>query len=174
MTASLGRTVSGSIPFFQYLTAAGNGTGSIDANLDFSVTPGEFYIQPASNEILWVSRFALTLADAGVPSDSDFGALSTLTNGIDFRVTINGVTTSIVAGNKVRTNRGLLGISENTTLISLGGNAFFLQAQGVFVSSLGIPVSLFGDANDRFSVVLNDNLLGLNMLRFVVSGVKRV
>ena len=174
MTTTFGRIVNGSAPYIQFLTQSGDGTGPIDAIGNYSAQT-EFYFQPSSNEILWVSQLIVSVGDNGTVNNDDYGAINGgLTNGIDIRVRTDGVTSSLLTGNRIKNNQSLYAISRNNDNINLSGNNRILQVSLDFSERFGAPLVLHGSGTpDRVSVILQDDFTKLEMHRFLVLGVKR-
>jgi hypothetical protein len=69
----------------RFMDTVGDGSGSINLNVDGSVTPVIFRIAPAPGQILFLSRIIFFLEDAGSIDSGGFGNGAALTNGLDFR-----------------------------------------------------------------------------------------
>lgn len=68
----------------RFMDSVGDGSGSIELNVDGSTTPVIFKIKPAPGEILYLSRLLWYLRDSGSLDSGGFGNGAELTNGIDF------------------------------------------------------------------------------------------
>jgi hypothetical protein len=62
--------------FYQHLDTNGDGTGTLNANVDGSSTPVEFYIEAADNDVLELHRIIIHIADNGSIQPHTYGALA--------------------------------------------------------------------------------------------------
>jgi len=70
--------------------------GNYDLNIDGSSTPVDFYRGPASGKIWYVSRLLLMMEDTSMDHTKFGGIPGGITNGLDFKVTEDGVERSLV------------------------------------------------------------------------------
>ncbi len=172
MTTSIGPPFNNGSPFYQFLTTTGNGSGTIDHVGNYSVTPSEVFIQPNSDETLLITSLILTIADDSTFDPTKYGAVNALTNGYDLVTRINGVTTGILRGNKIKTGFDIMGSGAAFHFVEMLKDRPLLQARFLLSSDLNSPIQLIGINSDRISVTLNDNFTGMIMNRFIVTGIK--
>jgi len=68
----------------RFMDTVGDGTGSIDANVNGSVTPVHFFIKPEPGHMLLMYRAMIHLTDTGSLDSGGFGNGAALTNGLEY------------------------------------------------------------------------------------------
>jgi len=66
----------------QYLSTDGDGTGTIEATGNYSVTKGYFSIQPPANQVYVITRMNVIIRDTSITAEKYGGIASGLTNGL--------------------------------------------------------------------------------------------
>ena len=132
-------------------------------NVDGSSTPVIFDYEPGSGETWIVEQIGILILDSGDMSNSNFGSISSLTNGLDIKIEIEG--TSYVYKN----------LKDNTDIVlafpeqGLVGNSStgFLSEEDYYVGLFRIPypIKLHYGEDDSISAVVNDDLTGIGRLR---------
>lgn len=148
--------------FSRFLDTNGDGTGTKNANGDFSITPGQFFITPAAGQTLILSRLIIQIVDTGAFGSGNYGAGITLTNGIRLEKRIGASTTDIdlVDNIPVITNIDWARFCFDTELSNFGAGENYLTARWTFARS-GVDLTLNGNNNERCTIILNDNFTGL-------------
>lgn len=147
---------------------SGAESGTVNANVDGSVTAKEFYIESHADYDLHITEVTMIVADAGV-THNGFGGLSALTNGIDLIVSEAGQSTYAIQAAK--TGGQLIARSGFHRPFGSGADSWELtnwtateDAQIVVMPfSEFIPTGLrIGrGTQDRISLWVRDNLTGL-------------
>ena len=147
-----------SLPFFINVTDDGLPTGNSDMTVDGSVTPVEFWIQPPSGTTYNMLIATLGIGDMANLSQTDYGNLPMLTNGVEFFFELNGVTLPTTA--PIKSNSEAIGLVSSVDFIEFSGNVRVMRLSEPFLAfSKGIVLN--GDTNDRFVVKIQDDLTGL-------------
>ena len=153
----------------QYLSTAGDGTGTTDAIGNYAVDT-QFYIQPAAGDIIRIRRLMVRVQDTGTFSGAGYGAGAALTVGVIIKqlglddVVISDITKGVpVKLNGDWTNFGEVDIST----FAAGDN--YVQAIIDFEAS-GQMIRLIGDNNEKLQITLKDNFTGLVAQTFLAQG----
>jgi hypothetical protein len=182
----------------RFLDTNGDGTGTKNANGDYSDPADIFYLQPAAGKVIRLNRMIIHYEDTQGMTATEYGNLgAALTNGIVVRIqddsgTISDLTDGVPTnGIVVRIQDDSGTISDLTDGVPVKTNAdwsrFCYDAQlSVWVSSgaptndvaqvrwtfgkSGTMIRLDGDANERLEVVLSDSFTGLIDQYFMVQG----
>jgi hypothetical protein len=157
----------------RYLDTNGDGTGTKNANGNYSSVADIFYIQPPAGSRYEINRMIVTVQDTGAQRAEYYGALGTaLTNGITVREqNDDGTFNNLTDGITIKTNAGWGSICYDVDLKSWGAGDSMLLVRWTFRNA-GDPIQLNGNSNDRLEVVLNDDLSGLVAHYFMVQGVE--
>lgn len=154
---------------YQFLSTDGQGTGTIQANGNYSTVQGEFYITPGTAHRYAIHRMLVHIQDTGPISADEYGALTALTNGV--RVVIkDGTDTEILdllAGTTVKSNAQWGQMCYDATPSTYGSGLDFVNVRWTFAKS-GNPLLI--QQNHKLSVLLDDNLSGLSAHTFLVQG----
>ena len=76
--------------FSRYLDTNGDGTGTKNANGDYSSAEGIFYLAPGENEVFALSRMLISAYDTNGMQTQEYGnTAAALTNGIAIRISDN-------------------------------------------------------------------------------------
>ena len=153
-------------PISRFADTVGNGTGSINANVDGSVTPVTFKVTPGAGEIIKIRRMIIYILDASIDSGG-YGGLSALTNGIHVHVVrYSGLGSEFIDWDIT----GQLDIVRNTDWKALCHDEIYSN-YGTGLESLsyrytftndGDYITLTGDNQDEFRIIINDDLTGLS------------
>jgi hypothetical protein len=158
-------------PLIRYLDTNGDGTGTKDANGDYSVTPETFFIQPPAGEIYSITEFLIHIADSSNFTITGFASIAALTNGINVYAKRNGQTLiDVMDGIPIKTNPQLLHLTHRVALLDFvaGGNSLVVSYHS---EDFGTSLVMHGDLGDTLEVVLNDDLSGIDDMHFIVHGV---
>ena len=155
--------------FGQYLTAAGDGTGAYNANLDHSSAAVSYKITVPTGETYNLARMLIYIEDTTPMSITDYGKLTALTNGVSFTATIGGETIVFDGGVPVKTNGGYKALCYDQTIDSAGSGNDICAVRWTF-TNYGGPLVL--SEGDSFQAILNDNFTGLVAHTFFVEGIR--
>lgn len=155
----------------RFLDDAGDGTGAMVANGDYSSAEEIFFIQPPAATRFRIARLMVEIEDIGSVTGGKYGALSALTNGIQVRTqNDSGTLVDLTNSLPVKTNANWGRFSYDVFNTNFGGGANdYVQARWSFIR-FGQHIRLDGDANDRLEIVLNDDLSGLVSHTFMAQG----
>lgn len=157
-------------PFRRYLDTNGDGTGTKSAVGDYSLSPAEFFIQPAMDDVLALSLLLPSIGDAGKFGSSDYGAMTMLPNGILIQKTDS-------MGAVLEDLTDYLPIRCNGHWLANAGNAVRDQDPAAADNwmtvawDLGDRLPLVLRHQECFVIKLNDNFSGLTSHWFKVEGV---
>lgn len=158
---------------FQYLDTVGDGTGTKNANGDYSSGATQFYIAPGAGVVYDINRMIVTIQDGSGFRAERYGSFgAALTNGIRIEKQDNIGTTllELDGGINVKSNGDWGRLCYDADLKSWGAGNEFLNVRWTFTKAGG-PLRLTGDDNDRLTVILNDDLTGLVEHYFMAQGV---
>lgn len=157
----------------RFLDTNGDGTGDVNANGNYSGAEEIFYIQPPPGEVFYIYRMMVAIRDSGGIRFEEYGNIATgLTNGVSIRVQDDsGTKLSLTDAVPILNNAAWGYHSYDVSIASAGSGDDFVSVRWTFARS-GQVIRLDGDLNQRFEVVLNDNLTGLIEHRFKVNGYK--
>lgn len=156
---------------FGKLGTTGLNSGTTNLNVDGSSTPVIAKIEANSNYDIYITSITLKISDSSV-SNSKFGALAELTNGISLTLTESEVSTSLLLNAKtIGQTIGELPNAYKTLLVSYSGNNDLITITSDF-STITNPAGLrIGRGNtDKLELQVNDDLTGLISLEVVVFG----
>jgi hypothetical protein len=158
-------------PLYRYLDTDGDGTGTKNANGDYSGGEEIFYIQPPAGQIYNLNRMIVTVYDTTVIQAEEYGNLgAALGTGIVIRVSDdNGVLLDLTDGIPITTNAEWTQLCYDADVKAWGSGNELVTVRWTFVKA-GYPLRLVGDNNERLEVVLNDALDGLLSHYFMVQG----
>ena len=153
---------------YRFLDTNGDGTGTKNANGDYSVTPGEFYFQPPRR--VHVHRLIIHIEDTNGFTAQEYGNLgAALGNGYtivcqdDSQNEICNYNDGVV----ITTNAEIGRICYDVDIKTWGAGNEALQARFTF-DKAGSPVDL--KPNYRLSITFNDDLSGLIEHYFMIQG----
>ena len=153
----------------QHLDTVGDGSGTVNAVGDYSVTPGVFKIAPGAGEVFRLTRLIGYIEDAGTFDSGAYGNNITLTNGISIDYDFSGGTVDLLGGETIKTNTEWASHCFDSRLDTYGAGNESLVFRWTFARS-GQLIRLDGDANEELRLTFNDNLTGLVVHHFLVQG----
>jgi len=170
--------------FNGFLTDDGTQTGSNDMRVNGSVNPVEFSITPPSVERdLYISTLFFTIADAGA-SLNQFGSITALTNGCTLRynnkegerIIRSGLTSNFefgrMAGFQPAFGDGNTAFRANNVVGA--SEAFLFQYDFKRINGFDYGLRLEGGTTQSLSIVINDNITGVDLFDCYVSGFERI
>ncbi len=140
-------------------------SGSPDLNVDGSSTPVEFLVTPTAGKIFYIHSISIVIEDNAI-NFTKFGGITALTNGLDFKVTENGLSEVILAN--IKTNGEFYTFANNVILES--ASIDILVAHINIKQSTGTSIKLIAGSSDNLKIVINDNLTSINKFQVVVRG----
>jgi hypothetical protein len=158
----------------RFLDTSGDGTGTKNANGDYSPTgSGQtiFFIQPASGVNYKLARMIVSIQDNQVLSAGGYGGIvGALASGIQVRVADdNGTITDLTDGIPIDSNAAWGRYCYDVMFTDFGAGDNFVEVRWTF-SKAETLLRLEGSENERLEVVLNDDLDGLTGHYFLVQG----
>lgn len=157
--------------FSRYLDTNGDGTGTKNANGNYSGGATSFYIQPPASTIYRISRLLVFVQDTNGFTPVEYGNTgSALSNGITVRVH-NGTSTvaDLTDGVPVQHNGDWARLCYDAQVLSWGTTDEMLSARLTFTKA-GQFLRLDGDDTEKLEVILNDDFTGLTEHYFLVQG----
>ena len=150
--SSIGSNVS------RFLDTVGDGTGSVDGNVNGSVTPVVLKAVASGGKLI-VNRLIIHITDTGAFDASKYGNNITLTNGITVKH-MRGVEVVYDATCQipVKANGDWSAHCYDVTSLSFGVGDDMLTVRWTFTKD-GLPIVL--NDGDSFEVTINDDLTGL-------------
>ena len=140
-------------------------SGSPDLNVDGSSTPVEFLVEPTTGKIFYVYSVSIVIEDNAI-NFTKFGGITALTNGLDFKVTENGL--SEVTLTNIKTNGEFYTFANNVILES--ASIDILVAHINIKQSTGTSIKLIDSNSDNLKIVINDDLTSINKFQVVARG----
>lgn len=154
----------------RFLDTNGDGTGTTNANGNYSVTPEEFYIQPGEGYYYDIARMIVEIQDTSGMSAVDYGNIAGgLANGVSVQVVRGATTLRDLTPDPIKSNAEWASYCYDADLKTWSTGNEFLAVRWTFAKS-GKPLYLSGDHSDRLVVTLNDDLTGLVEHKFLVQG----
>lgn len=147
-----------------------NASSAIEANVDGSSTPVEFYYTVPAGDTLDIARLLVYIKDFGTFDADLYGNGAVLTNGIDVKVERAGALPDedLLDGESIKTNAEWQGLAYDFIYNDIGTGDNVASVRWTF-ARMGKPLRL--EAGDRFVVTVNDNLTVLTAHRFQIQGI---
>jgi len=152
-----------------YTTAAVIQRSSTNMNVDGSVTPVIFQIDPQGTQAWDVTRVILVIEDSSSMDFSQFGSLAPLTNGVLLRVT-NGESHNLFSW---KTNGDIINRCFDHSFQQNSGQnfrGFTVRCTYGGQSKRGVTLRLLGIDSDEAQVIIRDDLTGLSKVRLIAQG----
>ena len=139
--------------------------GSNEMNVDGGTTPVAFTAAPPTNKNIIVYRLLLVMEDASM-SWKKFGGIAALTNGVDIKVTEDGVERTI-STDPIKTNRDYVWNCYDVEIDSATTDV--LRMRWTF-SRAGTVLVLKDAFSDNFKIVINDDVTGVDYYKATIQG----
>lgn len=164
---------SSGLPYQFFLTANGDGTGTVNLNGNYSGAVTDFWYEATTRYEIY--SLLINISDNANFNQTDYGAILTgLTNGIKFYAGIPKGTLEIplltTATQPVKQNYHWLALTPETQLTSFAGLSQTLTVEINMIHQYGKPLTL--DPGQSIIVKLNDNFTGLVNHTFGIRGIK--
>lgn len=172
-------------PFRQYFTDSGLPGGSNNMIVAGSAAaPLDFWIQASSDYDIYVKYISIAIGDGGTPALNKFGALSALTNGVQWIwFTQNEGEYELHDG--ITTNLEFIRIGGDTAAVGTGTDAFLSDVSGGgteksylpqidIAETFGLPwgLRLKRGTTDKLIWRIQDNLAGLITFNMIGYGIR--
>jgi len=157
-------------PVYRFLDTVGDGSGTKNANGNYSLGEERFLIKPAADEVIRLERMIVTIEDTAGFTAAKYGDIAALTTGVDIKFVRDGVDILSYTDNElITTNARWASFCYDADLKTWGAGNELLAVRWTFSKS-GTPVRLVGSEVESFEIVLNDDLSGLVLHKFHVQG----
>jgi hypothetical protein len=155
---------------YRYLDTVGDGSGTKNANGDYSATTATLLLTPSAGEYFHVNRMIVSIEDSSGGSAAEYGNATALDSGILVLVNdANGTVADLTDSEKITTNASWGKLCYDVDQKTWGtGNELFL-VRWTFGKS-GQMVTLDGDQGEYMEVKIHGNCSGLVSHYFMVQG----
>jgi hypothetical protein len=145
--------------FTKKLDSIGDGSGSVNQNVNGAETPVVFKMKPEAGQIMLVHHINILVRDNPSFDSGGWGALANtpLTNGCVLGKILDGSHSDAF---NLKSNADMAGICYDITHHSFDPGDEFVVARFSF-RKLGAPIRLIGDNNDELNFTINDDLTAL-------------
>lgn len=170
-----------SIPYRERFT---DGAGATNMNVDGSSTNVDYYIEASPSQDIYINSLSIRIGDSGSPTLNKFGALSELTNGVEWKWVSSDLGTEILHEG-LKTNLEFIRTGHKTHAIGTGTEAYLADVSGGASEKAYLPIidisEQFGKpwgirlrkgTNDRMVFVIRDDLTGLINFDCIAYGTK--
>ena len=152
------------------LDTNGDGSGTSNANGDYSGAEEVFYIQPPAGVTFYLSAVNISIEDTNDFDGGMYGSNIVLTNGISMRIVNDaGRNNDLMDNYTVKTNGNWGSLCHDINYESFGTGSNLLGVRWSF-KDFGQFIQLDGDKGGRLEVVLHDDFTGLVSHHFFVNG----
>jgi hypothetical protein len=170
-----------SVPYRERFT---DGAGATNMNVDGSVTNVEYFIKASSSQDIYINSLSLRIGDGGSPTLNKFGALTALTNGVEWKWVTSNLGTEILHEG-IKTNLEFIRTGHKTHAIGTGTDAYLADVSGGASEKAYLPIidisEQFGKpwgirlrkgTEDKMVFVIRDDLTGLINFDCIAYGTK--
>lgn len=157
-------------PMFRFLDTVGDGSGSAEANVNGSVTPVVFKMQPAAGEVHQIHRLIVHYRDTGAFDAEKYGNGIIATNGVLVQIlntADDSVKTDLTGGLPILVNAHWARLSYDVRIDTYGTGDEYLTARWTFSRSGG-PLSISED--EYFAVTIQDDFRNLVDQSYMLQG----
>jgi len=171
-------------PFRQYFTNDGTSSGSIDWAVDGSSTSVEFYISASPDVDIYIKSISILIGDGGNPALNKYGALTALTNGVEWRLSSQD-TGDYILHDGIKSNLEFIRLAVDTAGIGTGTDAFLADVSGGGTEKSYLPtidlaetfglrygIRLRKGTTDKMVWKINDDLTGLTTHNAIAYGIR--
>lgn len=138
---------------------------SPDLNVDGSITPVEFLVEPTTGKIFYVHSISIVLEDPAI-NFSKFGGISALTNGVDFKASQIGLSEVLLENIK---SNGEIYLFANEIIFD-SASTDILVAHINVKEDTGTTVKLVDSLSDNLKIIVNDNLTSIAKFKVIARG----
>jgi hypothetical protein len=173
------------LPFRQYFTADGTADGSNDWVVDGSSTNQDFYIKADPLVDIYINSISVIIGDGGSPNLNGYGALSALTNGVEWiyftqdegEYQLHDGIKSNLEFIRIGVNTGAIGDSTTAYLADVSGGGTEKSYMPIIdiSESFGMPwgVRLVKGTTDKIVFRIKDDLTGLITHNAIAYGIRQ-
>jgi hypothetical protein len=156
---------------YPYTTNGGCMLMNVDMNINGSVTPVDFRVQPIPGNKWDITRMTVSMILGTAGDDGLFGNLAALPIGMFFRKE-NALGSQNLFAAKDNSDFRLEGYDTSYQLRSGGSGSYGMASRITYAgqSKSGVVIRLDGDSAEKYRATVNDNLTGLNKFRIKVQG----
>lgn len=134
--------------------------GNSSSNVNGSSTAVKFWVEPLPTTEFLISQASIEISSAGNPGLNDYGSITgPLANGLQFFTEIEGVETPF--GDPLKSNREVVTLFPRFLEVTFAGSIELRIFGFDVLTHSKSPVRLNGNTNDKFGVIIQDNLLAL-------------
>lgn len=148
------------------LSEAGDGSGTLNLNGDYSSTPLWAHWKNDTGHNVEMTRTIIKIQDSGVMDAEKYGNGITLTNGLRFYKRDENVIQELTAY-PLLTSGDLAGHCHDVTLHKFGTGDEVISVRWTFEKS-GSPIHL--GHGESIGILLNDSFVGLVDHKFIIQG----
>ena len=160
------------VSLYRFLDTNGDGTGTKNANGDYSSAAEDFYIQPGQYDKYEIARIIVEVEDTGGMRAERYGTLAAaLTNGIKVIHEVSGVEHELTDGIPITTNSAWSRLCYDVDVKGWGAGNDLLTVRWTFEKA-GQKLVLRGPDSNKLIVRCNDDMTGLDTHSFMVQGLK--
>ena len=144
----------------RYLDTNGDGTGTKNANVNGSVTPVVFKIQPSADQAMEIGEVIIHIEDVGGFDSGKYGNAIIMANGIEvgvYNTSNDALLRDMLDGIDVLTNHDWGRTAQDIQYLDFGTGNPGLFARWTFNG--GEPIELTED--EYLGITINDDLTGL-------------
>lgn len=173
------------LPFRQYFTNDGTSTGDNDMTVNGSSTNVDFYIKAVPDYDIYINSISGLIGDGGSPNLNSYGALSALTNGIEWKY-FSKKEGDYILHDGIKTNLEFIRLGMKTAGVGTGIDAFLADVSGggseksyiptIDISeTFGMPwgVRLQKGTTDKLIFRVRDNLSNLTTHNIIAYGIRQ-
>jgi len=173
------------LPFRQFFTDNGSETGGNDFTVNGATTNQDFYIKAIEDYDIYINSISVVIGDGGAPNLNSYGALSALTNGVEW-VYFTQEQSEYVLHDGIKTNLEFIRLGNKTVGIGSGTDAYLADVSGggsekSYLPSIdisegfGLPwgIRLRKGTTDKLIFRIRDNLTGLTTHNAIAYGIRQ-
>lgn len=140
-----------------------------NAAVNGAITPVKLWVQPLVNQIFKLSLTTVSLSDGGNPGLDDYGSIvGPLPNGIQFFIELKGQ--EILFGPPIESNRELINRAPILQEVQFAGSIRLRTHTFNLLDHTIATVNLDGSTNDKFGIIIQDDLSSLSAHNFTIKG----
>jgi hypothetical protein len=168
------------LPFRSYF----ENVGSNDMTVNGATNSIDFSINASSDYDIYIKSISLVIGDGGSPALNKFGALSALTNGVEW-IYFNQLQGEYTLHEGIKTNLEFIRLAVDTGAIGTGVDAYLADVSGGGTEKSYLPtidlaesygmtwgIRLRKATTDSVTFRVNDNLTGLTTFNAIAYGIR--
>lgn len=176
--------VIATVPFRQFFTDNGLPAGSNDMIVDGSSTAVDFFITASPDFDIYIKTISVEIGDGGNPNLNLFGALTALSNGIEW-IHFTQQEGDYTLHDGIKTNKEFVRLGIRTGAIGTGANSYLADVSGGgseksylpiidMTDTFGMPwgLRLAKGTTDKIVFRINDAMAGLSTFNAVGYGIR--